>query len=96
MPFFPFYLFLILFILTFKQKRQTDKFKNATLQAIYNNPLSMDEIKDKYQFDSLPHHKKILKLFFNKDKSNRFIILQESNVVKVSFQKLNFYLLQIF
>lgn len=82
--------FLCLFIFSF-----LIKYKNnfAIIEEYaYKYPLPLDKIIKEYQYyglDSL--NAKLLKLYFNKDNTKRCIIVQESNAVKIYFEKIVFF-----
>jgi hypothetical protein len=82
-----------LFIFSFKTNVKINhKLSDAIKQSILKNPLSFDEIKKQYRFDGLDLlDAKILKLYFNNDGTKRCLILQESNLVKVCVQHLEFF-----
>lgn len=58
----------------------------------YLYPLTIDEIIKEYHFYGLESlSSKVLKLYFNNDGTKRCLVVQESNAVKIIFQKLNYY-----
>ncbi len=58
----------------------------------YLYPLTIDEIIKEYHLYGLESlSSKVLKLYFNIDGTKRCLVIQESNAVKIIFQKLNYY-----
>lgn len=86
-------IFLTLIILSFKNfVKPNFKLLSAIKKSIVNNSLKFDEIKEIYHFNGIENSDgRILKVFFDKSNTKRFIVYQESNCVKVCFEYLEYF-----
>lgn len=86
-------IFLTLFILSLiKKSKPNFKLQAEIKKSIFDNPLSLDDVKKLYRYkglDSVDKH--ILQMFFHKDGTRRFLVYQESNSVRVCFEKLEYF-----
>ncbi len=78
---------MIVFIYT--RKPDNASVFNLLKTTVYENPMSLDEIKKAYHYDGLDNISgKILKLFYNSDDTKRCVVVQESNGVKITFEEI--------
>ena len=86
-------MFSVLFVISLIKKNKPNEMLKAEIKkSIFENPLNLEDVKNLYRYKGLDSTEKhILKMFFNKDGSKRFLIFQESNSVRVCFEKLEYF-----
>ena len=85
--------FLGFFIAVLIKKNKPDEnLRNAVKESIHKSAMPLTEINKAYKYHRLDiDENDILKLYFNKDFTKRCVIYQESNAVKIAFEKLDYH-----
>lgn len=85
--------FLLIFTISILRKgKRNSNIAELIKKSIHKNPLSLKKIQELYKYKGLDNiDEKILKVFFNEDNTKRFIVYQDSNLVRVKFEELNYY-----
>ena len=82
---------LVMFVVSFKAKKESPEVAEMIKKSIFANPMSLDDIKKTYRYYNLDDENySVLRLFFNKSGDKRCVVYQESNAVRISFETLEY------
>ena len=82
---------LVMIIVVNMKKIDYSEISNLIKNSIYENPMSLDNIKKEYHFAGINSmNGKILRIYFNSDNTKRCLVVQESNAVRLVFEEIMF------